>query len=828
MEKVYVPGSGPLGAKLMILGEAPSYQEVAQGRPFVGPSGRELDRLLRDASINRQDCWLTNVSKFEVMLNPRDGRPIPFTVRAKLSGIDLHQQLIELQEEINSIQPNCILALGGTALWALSSKWKIGDYRGSILHGMGRKFVPTYHPAHLLHQAAGEFKGYWNKQVIVLDMKRAKKQAEFPELRLPTRSLSVCKNSAQLADFIDRHKDYNRPSVDIEALNCIPTCIGLAFTPHEGLSVPLWNKKGISNIPDSDLVSIWKLLATLLAESDVVGQNFKYDQDKISRLGFIIKRLASDTMLKAFCINPELPKNLAFNTSIYTEEPYYKNEGSEFDIQKQKIDDLFIYNARDACVTKELDLAMDPDLDELGLRPFYENFLMLLHPLYLEIENEGFRQHIPTRDKLLHKYIEWDEKLRYELFLLVGEIINTQSPKQVNLLLYENLKLPRKKTTGEEDLTALLKSPKINDDDRKIIDKILTNRRVRKTVGTYLMALPDYDGRMRTTYFLCNRTGRTSTGQQEPPIRPKIEVIDENGKKKKKNLGIAFQTITKHGDIGNDVRSMFIPDDGYIFLQADSSQAEARVVALLANDEEMLRMYDEHDVHAVTASWFFGGTESDYSKKILGYEVPQRFAGKTLRHAGHLGAGKRRAATELNTQARKYHIDLTITEAKAESALRIFHAKCPNIREVFHSEVIKCLEENNRMLIAPLPYGIDAPFGGKRIFYERWSDDLFRDAFSYIPQRAITDNTKAAALRIKRRVPSIKIILESHDSLLFAIERGRVREHAPIIREEMERPIDFSRCSLARHELSIPCDIEVGMDYQHLGKFKDVQEIVRS
>src|SRR5678809_438741 len=143
-EKVYVPGLGPLGAKLMILGEAPSYQETAMGKPFVGPSGKELDRLLNDADIRRQNCWLTNVCKYEVPPN-LPGKRIPFAIRAKNAGIDIEQQIHELQEEINGIQPNCILALGGTALWALSGKTKISSYRGSIMFGMGRKFVPTYH-----------------------------------------------------------------------------------------------------------------------------------------------------------------------------------------------------------------------------------------------------------------------------------------------------------------------------------------------------------------------------------------------------------------------------------------------------------------------------------------------------------------------------------------------------------------------------------------------------------------------------------------------------------------------------------------------------------
>ena len=87
-------------------------------------------------------------------------------------------------------------------------------------------------------------------------------------------------------------------------------------------------------------------------------------------------------------------------------------------------------------------------------------------------------------------------------------------------------------------------------------------------------------------------------------------------------MGTSFQAITKHGDIGADVRGMYIPDAGEVFVQLDSSQAEARVVFNLATDEQALKDIDEHDYHALTASWFFGGTEESYSKKVLGYESP--------------------------------------------------------------------------------------------------------------------------------------------------------------------------------------------------------------
>src|SRR5690606_38415949 len=218
-----------------------------------------------------------------------------------------------------------------------------------------------------------------------------------------------------------------------------------------------------------------------------------------------------------------------------------------------------------------------------------------------------------------------------------------------------------------------------------------------------------------------------------------------------------------------------------------------------------------------------------------GYEHPIRFVGKTLRHAGHLGAGKRRAAISVNTDARKFKIPIAITEAIAERALKIFHARQPKIRQVFQAQVIECLKRN-RTLVAPLPYVVDAASGGKRIFYERMGEELWRQGFSYLPQRAVSDNTKAALMRIRERCSKvikngrtsrIKCVMESHDGLLFSIPKSWKDLWGPIIKEEMERPIDFSRCSLPRHELSIPCELEIGSNYYELKKWKDIPIIAK-
>lgn len=814
---IYVPGSGNTNAKIVLLGEAPSYEEELTKKPFVGPSGRFLDRCLAEAGLKREDCWVTNVSKYAVPANPRKGKKIPFQTRAASVGINLENQIHDLRQELAQINPNVIVPLGSTALWAISNKSPIQKWRGSITHGMGYKIVPTYHPAHILHQD-GESSGYWNKHVMVFDLKRAKAQSTFKEIHAPSRVLHVIEHSSELYEFLRKYRDSGlHPSIDIEAYRCIPICVGISYEKHYGITVPLWNCEGISNLSDSDLANCWAMLGDMFSRSEVVGQNFGYDRDKLLRLGMPIKGLHSDTMLKAFTINPELPKNLAFLMSIYTEEPYYKDEG----MYEGSFADLFIGCARDACVTKEVDDEQEKDIQSLSLESYYREFILPLHDVYSAIERRGLRTKDDKQREIIKKYLTYSEEIGYQLYKICGERINVNSPKQVAELLYNKWKLPMKAGTGEDELTKLLNDRKVKEPAHRLtIEKIIEKRQVDKTIGTYAYGAVDFDGRMRTSYFLCLKTGRSSTAQQEAPIRPTIYYKDVDGKKKNQSMGMAFQTITKHGEIGSDIRTIFVPEEGEIFLQVDSMQAEARVIFLLAEDYQALKDIDTVDYHALTASWFFGGTEQDHSKKVLGFESPIRFAGKTLRHAIHLGCGEKTAAADVNNKARKAKINYKISVPEAKRCIETFHKKQPSIKNVFQKQVIECLQKN-KVLIAPVPYGIPAKVGGRRLFFERESDQFYREAFSYIPQRAVSENTKGAATRIYRKHPWIKVLVEAHDGLLVSVPIVRKREAASILRKEMEVPIDFSTCSLKRGELVIPCEIEEGYDYKNLHKYKD-------
>src|SRR5215203_440792 len=216
-ENKYIPGYGNIGAKIMIVFECPTYEDTLAGKLFSKPG--ETGRLLTEAGINPNECWITSVSKYWVPSNEaRSKKKIPFAVRAKTQGVDLQENIYALQNEVNTLQPNIILGIGKTALWAFTGHTDITAYRGSILSGMGRKFVATYNPSHLSWQAADvEFIGYYNRQIMAFDMRRAKDQSRFPDIKRPSRTLQVAKSSYELYEFRERYKDSKRMSVDIEA-----------------------------------------------------------------------------------------------------------------------------------------------------------------------------------------------------------------------------------------------------------------------------------------------------------------------------------------------------------------------------------------------------------------------------------------------------------------------------------------------------------------------------------------------------------------------------------------------------------------------------------
>lgn len=797
-----VEGHGNKNAKLAVVGEAPGEHEADQGLNFVGQSGQLVDGMLYTAGVPRDDVWLTNVVKVHPPGN--DLRSLP------AFGYSVDQFIPELREELRAINPNCVIALGSTALSALTNVSGITKYRGSILLNKDGAFkvVPTIHPASILHQNKDGMNSWKQLFYIQFDFKRAVEQSKFEEYNVPQRNLWVCKNSLDLWRYLNRNQDPNIVTIDVETFRTIPLCVGLAFNKSEAVSIPLFNIMSMSNPTGqgiSDLCESWKMLADFLEVCNANGQNLKFDCHILEDVGLRVTKVAFDTLLAFGVLYPEFPKSLQFQTSILTEEPYYKDEGREYNPKKDKLDRLLLYNARDAVVEHEIMEVEKEELKETGLEDFFYNKQLPLHNMYYRLEKRGIRFSNSKRSELKAKYETLRDLRQKELDDLIREhcglfdspdfSLNVMSnAKQVPIVLFEYLKIPKRKDVGEETLIALINNV-IKDTRRKrILELVIEVRQIRRVLSAYINAkdcskdeqLPRWvvPGRYHTQVRICGtESGRTSNTKLEPPVSPEI-------------LGLPFQQISKHEDlamgtnIGTDLREMFISDEGKTFIEADYSGGESRVTCHLA--------YEPHPDHRTTASWLFELPESMIDDEM-------RQLGKQTRHAGGYGMGKRRLAQ----LAAVYGI--RISEYRAGICLQKFHDHSPGIQNVYWKEVREALENSNNILWTPL--------GRRRQFFERWGEELFKEAYSYIPQSTITDMTKFAMLRIEKRAPWIEFLQEGHDSFLAQVWDDMVDDAIAIILGEMQRPIDFSRCSLPRDFLLVPVEVKIGKCWKGMEKY---------
>ncbi len=135
-----VPGEGPENAEIMLIGEAPGFNEDKQGRPFVGAAGQFLEKLLASANLSRDDVFITNTVKCRP-LNNRDPLPVEMATCRKY-----------LDRQIAAIAPKVIVTLGRHSLTSFLPKETITKARGRPRIVNGTTLFPMYHPAAALHQ----------------------------------------------------------------------------------------------------------------------------------------------------------------------------------------------------------------------------------------------------------------------------------------------------------------------------------------------------------------------------------------------------------------------------------------------------------------------------------------------------------------------------------------------------------------------------------------------------------------------------------------------------------------------------------------------------
>lgn len=350
---------------LVLVGEAWGENEVKTQTPFCGAAGVELLRMLIEAGIIEwtetdadylrrfwregkphyldaiwqlhPEVYRTNVFNRHPPRNNIEAfcggkaqgiRGYPALVKSKYVRQEFIPELERLADEIIEIEPNLIVCLGNTALWALAGTTGISKLRGttrlSTHTASGFKLLPTYHPSGVLRQ-------YELRPVTVVDLQKAAREAAFPEIRRPNREIWIEPSYADIQTFIDTHVLHSPLlSVDIETAGVQVTCVGLSPRPDLALVVPFVarGRKGGSYWPDTRSEAlVWNALRRVLEDRKIkkVFQNGLYDIAFLWRsVGIAVRGAEHDTMLCHHALQPESLKSLGFLGSVYSNEGAWK------------------------------------------------------------------------------------------------------------------------------------------------------------------------------------------------------------------------------------------------------------------------------------------------------------------------------------------------------------------------------------------------------------------------------------------------------------------------------------------------------------------------
>jgi len=782
-------GRGYDSAKIMLIYDCGTDEDVASGQAITGYSDSTLTKLYKAVGIHDNDVYRTLLIKERGDL--KDWKEnIPLVTQ---------QYKDVLKGEIQSIQPNIIVPLGELSFHYLTSLNGIFKFRGSILPALSdltskpTRVIPILGPNPYLNN---------DPKLLFISRLDFSKVEKYQNANGPIQDVGnvwIAKDSSSLRNYFERQ--YHKCDwfvFDIETYFGIPTCISFCFDGEESVTVPLidWN------IPADTRVLMMQEVAKMLASSKPkVNQNIKYDWKKCDRWGYKVNNVAGDTIIAAVCLYPEFPKNLGFLTSIYTEMPYFKDEGKQYDPSAYKREQLYLYCAKDSLATYKIHKQQLEEMVEIGVKPVYDK-LMEVYPIYRKMDDNGIRIDDSVRDALGAKYESLFDMHVRKLSILCNKDINPLSPLQVRTLVYEELKYKKIRgvkttkagleSTDEESLEMLMwMGHSTYRNAKEILSTIIACRKLHKVLE-YLDTPIHTDGRMRCEFNLAGtENGRTSAGATTDNHlyikKKKITSMD---------LGRSFQTITKHGfsingeTYGKDIRSMFVPSYGYNFVECDLSQAEARVDAVLAKDFGILDIFDGPiGIHRLTGSWLYDCPPDEIKKNVLVDGVDRYHEAKTARHA-----------FERNMHATRLMMMINQPIHKCEKILKTCIQKQPNIRDVFHREVRETLR-NDRKLVAPN--------GRKRDFFGRYDDDMVNEGISMLPQAIVGDQLKFSFPATFKEATYARPLVEAHDGCLSEVPKGREIEFAKVFKKNVEIGIDFRRCSLSRdYTLVIPMEAE--------------------
>ena len=563
---------------------------------------------------------------------------------------------------------------------------------------------------------------------------------------------------------------FDTETTGLDPRTAMPLGIAFCFQPHRAFYV-------VCPYDDPQAaVAVLEEFRQLLEDESIkkIGHNLKYDSSLLKWQGIEVRGELFDTMLAHSMKEPEMRHGLDYLSKLYlgykpipTSALIGEKGADQLNMRDVEVAKLAEYSAEDADVTWQVAEAIRPDIEARGVSQVCYQVECPLIPVLVDMEYEGVRLDTDALAIFSDKLNVEIDQLQNQIYEATGHEFNIDSPKQLGVVLYEELHLdanPKKTATGqystrEPELLRLAAK-------YQIVADVLDYRNARKLKSVYVDQLPGW---------LNEKTGRLHTHYSQAWIATgRIQSADPN-----------LQTIPIRKERGRDIRAAFVPrDQDHLILSADYSQIELRVMAELSKDDSMMQAFiDGDDIHTITASKVYKVAVDDVTREM-------RDKAKTVNFGIIYGI------SAFGLQQR-----LNIPRGEASALINNYFEKYPGVRRYI-----------DRTIAFAKQHGYVATQTGRRRYIrdinsrsKTVASTAERLAMNSPIQGTAADMLKLAMIRVHQALRSggfkTKMILTVHDEIVFDMLKSEQTAVMPVIEHAMKTALP----------MEVPIVVEMGV-----------------
>jgi len=549
--------------------------------------------------------------------------------------------------------------------------------------------------------------------------------------------------------------------LETDSLNPIgANIIGMSFAyqPEQAAYVPIAHQTEAKQL---DLEAVLNAVIPVLESVDVVGQHFKYDLNVLSNYQSKVDSLKFDTMLESYVLNASGSRHdMDTLASLHLGKKTVKYEdicgkgAKQIPFADVPLEEATHYAAEDADITLQLHLALWPELEQAAQKTIFTDLEMPLIEVLAGMEQTGVLLDKAELDRQSESLGQQMKALQQQAYEMAGKEFNLGSPKQLQVILYEEQGIPvlKKTATGQpstaedvlHDLSAEHELPAV----------ILEYRSLSKLKSTYTDKLP---------LEINAKTRRVHTSyHQAVAITGRLSSANPN-----------LQNIPIRTEAGRQVRKAFIAPEGWQLMAADYSQIELRIMAHLSQDQHLLNAFNDGlDVHSQTASQVFETPLDEVSSE-------QRRAAKAINFGLMYGM----SAFGLSKQ-------LHISRKEASNYMKQYFAQYPKVKGFIDKVKEQAADQGY----------LDTLFGRRLYFPEinnrnaRVRAGAERAAINAPMQGSAADIIKKAMLAVHEQIKGaddIRVIMQVHDELVFEVKQTVADDWAEKIKQTMEHVVSL-------------------------------------